>query len=42
VDISKKSEAHALGAGRGASQANEAAINPKHTGVCQHEIDCGI
>ena len=26
------------GAGRGVSQANEAAINPKLTGLCQHEI----
>jgi hypothetical protein len=34
----QKSEAHALGAGRGVSQANEAAINPKLTGLCQHEI----
>ena len=27
-----------LGAGRGVSQANEAAIYPKLTGLCQHEI----
>ena len=29
--------AHALGAGRGVSQANEAANYPKLTGLCQHE-----
>jgi glutaredoxin-related protein len=32
------SEAHASGAGRGVSQANGAAIHPKLTGLCQHEI----
>ena len=37
MDISK-SQKHPLGAGRGVSQANEAAINPKLTGLCQHEI----
>ena len=37
-----KSEARALGAGRGVSQANEAAIYPKLTGLCQHEIVSGI
>ena len=42
MDISKKSEALGLGAGRGVSQANEAAINPKLTGLCQHEIVSGI
>ena len=36
------SEAHALGAGRGVSQANEAAMNPNLTGLCQHEIFSGI
>jgi hypothetical protein len=34
----KKSEAHALGAGRGVSQANGAAIHSKPLGLCQHEI----
>jgi len=38
----QKSEAHALSAGRGVSQAIEAAIHPKLTGLCQHEIDSGI
>ena len=38
----QKSEAHTLGAGCGVSQANEAAINPKLTGLCQHEIVSGI
>ena len=34
-----KSQRHTrLGAGRGVSQANEAAIYPKLTGLCQHEI----
>jgi hypothetical protein len=37
-----KSEARALGAGRGVSQANEAAIYPKLTELCQHDIVCGI
>jgi len=41
VDIFK-SQRHALGAGRGVSQANEATINPKLTGLCQHEIVSGI
>jgi hypothetical protein len=36
------SEAHASGAGRGVSQANEAAINPELPGLCQHEIVSGI
>ena len=36
------SQAHALGAGHGVSQANEAAINPKLTGLRQHEIVSGI
>jgi len=30
------------GAGRGVSQANEAAIHPKLTGLCQHDIVSGI
>ena len=30
------------GAGLGVSQANEAAINLKLTGLCQHEIVSGI
>jgi hypothetical protein len=30
------------GAGRGVSQANGAAIHPKFTGLCQHEIVSGI
>ena len=38
----QKSQAHALGAGRGVSQANEAAIYPKFTEMCQHEIVSGI
>jgi hypothetical protein len=36
------SEAHASGAGCGVSQANGAAIHPKLTGLCQHEIVSGI
>jgi len=38
----QKSQAHALGAGRRVSQADEATINPKLTGLCQHEIVSGI
>ena len=30
------------GAGCGVSQANEAAVNPKLTGLCQHEIVSGV
>jgi hypothetical protein len=42
VDMSK-SQRHTLsGAGRGVSQDNEAAIFPKLTGLCQHEIVSGI
>ena len=38
-----KSQRHTRsGAGRGVSQANEAAIYPKLTGLCQHEIASGI
>ena len=38
VDMSKCQRHTRLGAGRGVSQANEAAIYPKLTGLCQHEI----
>jgi hypothetical protein len=38
-----KSQRHMRsGADRGVSQANEAAIYPKRTGLCQHEIVSGI
>ena len=38
-----KSQRHTRsGAGRGVSQANEAAFYPKLTGLCQHEIVSGI
>ena len=38
-----KSQRHTRsGAGRGVSQANEAAIYPKLSGLCQHEIISGI
>ena len=38
-----KSQRHTRsGAGRGVSQANKAAIYPKLTGLCQHEIVSGI
>ena len=38
-----KSQRHThSGAGRRVSQANEAAIYPKLTGLCQHEIVSGI
>ena len=40
---STKSQRHTRsGAGRGVNQANEAAINPKLTGLCQHDIVSGI
>jgi len=42
VDMSKSQRHTRSGAGRGVSQANEAAINPKLTGLCQHEIVTGI
>jgi len=42
VDMSKSQRHTRSGAGRGLSQANEAAINPKFTGMCQHEIVSGI
>ena len=38
VDMSKSQRHTRSGAGRGVSQANEAAISPKFTGLCQHEI----
>ena len=42
VDMSKSQRHTRSGAGRGVSQANEAAINPKLTGLCQHELVSGI
>jgi len=42
VDMSKSQRHTRSGAGRGVSQANEAALNPKLTGLCQHEIVSGI
>ena len=41
VDMSKSQRHTRSGAGRGVSQANEAAIYPKLTGLCQHEIVSG-
>jgi len=38
MDMSKSQRHMCLGAGRGMSQANEAAIYPKIPGLCQHEI----
>ena len=38
MDQSKSQRHTRSGAGRRLSQANEAAINPKLTGLCQHEI----
>jgi len=38
VDMSKSQRHTRLGAGRGVSHANGAAIHPKLTGLCQHEI----
>ena len=38
VDMSKSQRHTRLGAGRGVIQANGAAIHPKFTGLCQHEI----
>ena len=38
VDMSKSQRHTRSGVGRGVSQANEAAIYPRHTGLCQHEI----
>ena len=42
VDMSKSQRHTSSGAGHGVSQANEAAIYPKLTGLCQHEIVSGI
>jgi len=42
VDTSYSQGHMRLGAGRGVSQSIEAAINPKLTGLCQHEIVSGI
>ena len=42
MDMSKSQRHTRSGAGRGVSQANEAAIYPKLTGLCQHEIVNGI
>jgi len=42
VDMSKSQRHTRSGAGRGVSQASEAAIYPKLTGLCQHEIVSGI
>ena len=42
MDMSKSQRHTCLGAGHGASQADEAAIYPKLTGLCQHEIFSGI
>ena len=41
MDMSKSQRHTRSGADRGVSQANEAAINPKLTGLCQHEIISG-
>ena len=40
--MSKSQRNTRSGAGRGVSQANEAAIYPKLTGLCQHEIVSGF
>ena len=42
VDMSKSQRHTRSGAGSGGSHANEATINPKLTGLCQHEIVSGI
>ena len=42
MDMSKSQRHTRSGAGSGVSHANEAAINPKLTGLCQHEIVRGI
>jgi hypothetical protein len=42
VDSTKSQRHTRSGAGRGVNQANEAAINPKLTGLCQHDIVSGI
>jgi len=41
VDMSKSQRHMRSSAGRWVSQANEAAIYPKLTGLCQHEIVSG-
>jgi len=42
VDQSKSRRHTRSGAGRGVNQANNAAIYPKLTGLCQHDIVSGI
>ena len=42
VDMSKSQRHTRSGAGRGVSQADGAAIHPKLTGLCQHEIVSGV
>ena len=42
MDMSKSQMQTRLGASRGASQTDEAAIYPKLTGLCQHKIVIGI
>jgi len=42
VDMSKSQRHTRSGAGCGVSQANGAAIHPKLTGLCQHEVVSGI
>jgi hypothetical protein len=42
VDMSKSQRHTRSGAGRGVSQANEAASKLKLTGLCQHGIASGI
>ena len=42
VDMSKSQRHTRSGAGRWVIQANEAAVYPKLTGLCKHEIVSGI
>ena len=42
MDLSKSQRNTRSGAGRRVSQANEGAIHPRLTGLCQHEIVSGI
>ena len=42
MDLPKRQRHTRSSAGRGVSQANEGAIYPKLTGLCQHEIVNGI
>ena len=42
MDMSKSQRHTRSGADSGVSHANEAAINPKLTGLCQHETVSGI